>query len=67
MKLWKGRFTKEENSLANEFNASIGQHSSAGVGISNTADMANILVFLASDESKAINGQIITADYGCNL
>ena len=24
MKLWKGRFTKEENSLANEFNASIG-------------------------------------------
>jgi enoyl-[acyl-carrier-protein] reductase (NADH) len=24
-------------------------------------------VFLASDESKAINGQIITADYGCNL
>jgi NAD(P)-dependent dehydrogenase (short-subunit alcohol dehydrogenase family) len=52
---------------ANEFNASIGQHSSAGVGISNTADMANILVFLASDESKAINGQIITADYGCNL
>ena len=24
MKLWKGRFTKEENSFANEFNASIG-------------------------------------------
>ena len=52
---------------ANEFNAAIAQHSCGGVGVLNTADMANILLFLASDESKAINGQVITADYGCNL
>lgn len=30
-------------------------------------DVANILLFLASDESKAITGQIIVTDFGVNL
>lgn len=30
-------------------------------------DVANILLFLASDESKAITGQILVTDFGCFL
>lgn len=30
-------------------------------------DVANILLFLASDESKALTGQIIVSDFGVNL
>ena len=30
-------------------------------------DVANILLFLASDESKAITGQVIVSDYGSTL
>ena len=28
-------------------------------------DVANILLFLASDESRAITGQILVTDFGC--
>ena len=31
------------------------------------ADVANILLFLASDESRAITGQVIVADFGATL
>jgi len=31
------------------------------------ADVANILLFLASDESCAITGQVIVADFGATL
>jgi enoyl-[acyl-carrier-protein] reductase (NADH) len=30
-------------------------------------DVANVLLFLASDESKPITGQIMVCDYGANL
>ena len=30
-------------------------------------DVANILLFLASDESKALTGQIMVSDFGVNL
>ena len=30
-------------------------------------DVANILLFLASDESRPITGQVLVTDYGCNL
>lgn len=30
-------------------------------------DLANIALFLASDEAKAINGQAIVADYGASI
>lgn len=52
---------------ANAFNDAVNQHSSAGVGISRSIDVANVLLFLASDESICVNGQIITIDCGCNL
>jgi len=53
--------------LANEFNDSVAKHSCADVGISKTVDIANVLLFLASDESAGVNGQVITVDWGCNL
>jgi enoyl-[acyl-carrier-protein] reductase (NADH) len=30
-------------------------------------DVANILLFLSSDESRALNGQIIVSDFGADL
>ncbi|MBQ3253339.1 MAG: SDR family oxidoreductase, partial [Acholeplasmatales bacterium] len=30
-------------------------------------DVANVLLFFASDESKPITGQVIVSDYGANL
>jgi len=30
-------------------------------------DVANILLFLASDESRALTGQIIVSDFGATL
>lgn len=53
--------------MSEEYNNSIAHHSCAGVGISKTVDIANVLLFLASDESACVNGQVLTLDYGCNL
>lgn len=53
--------------MSAEFNDVVAQHSCAGVGISKTVDIANVLLFLASDESASVNGQVLTLDYGCNL
>ena len=53
--------------MSQEFNDAVAQHSCAGVGISKTVDIANVLLFLASDESACVNGQVLTLDYGCNL
>ena len=50
-----------------EFNDSINKHACGDVGISRTVDIANVLLFLASDESICVNGQVITVDCGCNL
>lgn len=52
---------------ADEFNTVVGQHSCLDVGICRTIDVANLLLFLASDESACVNGQVITIDRGCNL
>ena len=30
-------------------------------------DVANVILFLASDASKAVTGQAIVCDYGCAL
>lgn len=30
-------------------------------------DVANIALFLASDESRAVTGQTIVSDFGCTL
>lgn len=53
--------------MAVEFNDTVSKHSCLDVGICKTVDIANVLLFLASDESACVNGQILTLDYGCNL
>ncbi|MCI6647416.1 MAG: SDR family oxidoreductase [Oscillospiraceae bacterium] len=52
---------------AQEFNETVGKHGCADVGISKAVDIANVLVFLASDESACLNGQVLALDYGCTL
>ena len=43
------------------------KHSDMKVGICTPQDLANIIIFLASDESRAISGQKIVCDFGSNL
>ena len=43
------------------------KHMDLSVNICMPQDVANILLFLASDESRAITGQIIVADFGATL
>ena len=38
-----------------------------GVSPCKAEDVANILLFLASDESKALTGQIMVSDFGASL
>ena len=45
----------------------MGKHSDLRVPICMPEDVANILLFLASDESRAITGQTIVSDFGSNL
>lgn len=45
----------------------MGKHSDLTVQPCMPEDVANILLFLASDESKAITGQAIETDFGCML
>ena len=42
-------------------------HLNLKVGICMPQDVANILLFLASDESRAITGQVIVSDFGSSL
>lgn len=43
------------------------KHMNLGVQPCMPADVANILLFLASDESRAITGQVLVADFGATL
>jgi NAD(P)-dependent dehydrogenase (short-subunit alcohol dehydrogenase family) len=43
------------------------KHNDLSVGVCMPQDVANILLFLASDESKAITGQAIVSDFGASL
>lgn len=52
---------------AREFNDSVGKHTCMDVGICKSVDVANVLLFLASDESACLNGQVLTLDYGYGL
>ena len=45
----------------------MGKHSDLKVGVCTPDDVANILLFLASDESRAITGQAIVSDFGSTL
>ncbi len=65
----KGFLAKEPSygEASREFNAVLGKHSCLEVGISKTVDAANILLFLASDESAGLNGQCLVMDKGATL
>ena len=43
------------------------KHGDLRVPVCMPDDVANILLFLASDESKAITGQAIVSDFGSTL
>lgn len=43
------------------------KHNDLSVGVCMPEDVANILLFLASDESRAITGQAIVSDFGSSL
>lgn len=43
------------------------KHMNLSVPICMPEDVANILLFLASDESRAITGQVIVSDFGATL
>lgn len=43
------------------------KHSDLKLPSCHAEDVANVLLFLASDESKALTGQIIVSDFGANL
>lgn len=43
------------------------KHCDFSIGVYEPEDVANLLLFLSSDESRYINGQIITIDRGTNL
>lgn len=57
---------KAENLDKDMFGA-MGAHSDMRVPICMPEDVANILLFLASDESRAITGQAIVSDFGSTL
>lgn len=63
----KGQLKEERSPAADEFYDIISRHSDLDVGICKDIDIANILLFLASDESRVITGQSIDCDCGCYL
>ena len=63
----KGQLKEERSPAADEFFNIVNKHSDLDVGICKDIDIANILLFLASDESRVITGQAIDCDCGCYL
>ena len=63
----KGQLKEERSPAADEFYNIVNKHSDLDVGICKDIDIANILLFLASDESRVITGQAIDCDCGCYL
>lgn len=63
----KVQLKDERTAAASEFYDIIGRHSDLDVGICKDIDVANILLFLASDESRTITGQALDCDCGCYL
>lgn len=61
---------KEERSeIASEFYETIQAHCDAGTHfpICKDHDVANIALFLASDEARSVTGQVIACDFGSNM
>lgn len=63
----KEQLRQERSEAAEEFYNIVDKHSDIDVGICKDVDIANILIFLASNESRIITGQAIDCDCGCYL
>ena len=63
----KGQLKEERSPAADEFFNIVNKHSDLDVGICKDIDMANILRFLASDESRLITRPAIDCACGCDL
>lgn len=57
----------DPTSLNQDMFGQMRKHMNLSVQICMPEDVANILLFLASDESRAITGQIIVSDFGATL
>lgn len=57
----------DEIKIDKEMFETMKKHSDITLPASTTEDIANILLFFASDESRAITGQVLVTDYGANL
>ena len=53
--------------MSREMFGAMMKHSDLSVGACQPEDVANIALFLASDESRAITGQILVSDFGATL
>lgn len=53
--------------MSKEMFGAMMKHSDLSVGSCQPEDVANIALFLASDESRAITGQVIVSDFGSTL
>lgn len=63
----RGQMKEQRSPAAEEFYNTVEKHSDLSVGICKDIDVANILLFLASDESRVITGQALDCDCGCYL
>ena len=63
----KTSLKEERTRAAGEFYDIINKHSDLAVGICKDIDVANILLCLASGESRTITGQAIDCDCGCYM
>ena len=59
--------TTDPASLNPDMMGQMRKHMNLGVPPCMPIDVANILLFLASDESRAITGQVIVSDFGATL
>lgn len=58
---------KSYGEAANRFNDAVQKHTCMEVKVCRPDDIANLLLFLISDESACLTGQVLVADFGCNL
>ena len=59
--------TTDPKSLDPNMMGQMNKHMNLSVSPCMPIDVANILLFLASDESRAITGQVIVSDFGATL
>lgn len=60
---WKKGYSKGAKAM----NESVFKHTNLDCPICYPIDIANLLLFLSSEESACLTGQVLRADFGCNL